>query len=75
MKITFNEFFSGVSGLSAGEKREAKSLLRHAFKAGRDGKGLANAMTDNDQWQVLARPSQDALRAYIVQAYVAGEQL
>lgn len=69
----FEQYFNTVAGLSPGEMREAKPLLRHAFKAGLRGVGLANAMRDNDQWQRLASPSQDALRPYIVDACRAGE--
>ena len=72
-KITFEEYFQGVNGLTPGEKRGAKAILRHAFNRGRAGVGLANCMVGNVQYGLLPHGSKDALSRHIVAACRAGE--
>lgn len=71
-KPSFTEYYSGVGGLTVGEKREAKSIIRFAFKSGRKGVGLANAMVGDEQWPLVPASSQAILRPYVVAAYRAG---
>lgn len=71
-KPNFNEYYAAVGGLTAGEKREAKGVLRFAFKSGLKGTGLANAMVGDEQWPLIPAPSQAILRPYIVSAYRTG---